>query len=577
MEPEKNLMQIYTRTDKKSALEVIYTRTDKDGSKVEIVDNNFAACAYADEHLVENCDDFNFQNGLSFTGNSTGILPAVAKVQAGIGKASGVENQVPNQTETRYFVRPHQMPNMNVQVENAVTKAMQIGTDNAAVVYNSTADKKQVKQEIKVNPSITAKDFASKFSFKIYKGEVYCLVGAVYKLFLEDSFRMLLNQFYRNEAETFGSARFYDEVLRFIKCEGSAVVNEYDEAMLRNYICFADGYLDLSGMEWLPPNKNIFFRKYINLKTSDFINCQEPVVFKQFLYMIAGGDEILMQRILEVMGYVFSNDLSAKAFFIFQGVPDSGKSTLLELIKSFFDEEFSAALNIEDFEKQFAVSELFDKAINICGELTGLPIKATAISRLKQLTGNDLISCDVKYKSHIKFKNSAKFLFATNNSVNLDYMDEAFLKRIIVVPFKYSATVKDRGLLMKLLNEKAGIFQLCVKHYVQLKQKDYCFAGNYPLNEVCQNVHSNKATNWMPQFLDEVLEPDPNAYVFVEDLLREFQAYAERNGFVCTWDILGFGKELRKYFPNENFGKLRRLGGANPQSMLKGYKIKGQE
>lgn len=507
-------------------------------------------------------------------GNSTGILPAVAKVQAGIGKASEVENQVPNQTETRCFVRPHQMSNMNVQVENAVTKAMQIGTDNAAVVYNSTADKKQVKQEIKVNPSITAKDFASKFSFKIYKGEVYCLVGAVYKLFLEDSFRMLLNQFYRNEAETFGSARFYDEVLRFIKCEGNAVVNENDEVMLSNYICLEDGYFDLTVMRWFPPNKNIFFRKYINLRTNDIMNSQDPVVFRQFLYMIAGGDEILIQRILEIMGYIFSNDLSAKVFFIFQGVPDSGKSTLLELIKSFFNEEFSAALNIEDIEKQFAVSELFGKAINICGELTGLSVKSTAISRLKQLTGNDTISSDVKYKSHIKFKNSAKLLFATNNPVNLEYMDEAFLRRIVVVPFKYSATVKDRGLLLKLLHEKAGIFQLCVKHYMQLKQRDYNFAGNYPLNEVCQNVYSNNTMNKMQEFLDEVLEADPDAHVFIGDMLCEFKAYAERNGFVCNWDNLAFGREMRKYFPSGNFGKKRKPGESNPKSIIKGYKFK---
>lgn len=573
MEPEKNLMQIYTRTDKKSALEVIYTRTDKDGSKVEIVDNNFAACAYADEHLVENCDDFNFPNGLSFTGSSTCVLPAVAKAQAGIGNVSVVENQVSNQTETRCFVRPHQMPNMNVQVENAVTKAMQIGTDNAAVVYNSTADKKQVKQEIKVNPSITAKDFASKFSFKIYKGEVYCLVGAVYKLFLEDSFRMLLNQFYRNEAETFGSARFYDEVLRFIKCEGSAAVNENDEAMLKNYICLADGYLDLTSMQWFPPNKNIFFRRYINIKMSDVMNCKEAVVFTNFLHTITGGDVMLVQRILEIMGYVLSNDLSAKKFFVLQGVPDSGKSTLLVLIRSFFDDEFVEALNIEDFEKQFAVSELFGKALNVCGELTGLPIKDEAIRRLKELTGNDMVSCDVKYKRHIKFNNTAKLVFATNNAVKLGYADEALAERCVVVPFKYSVTTKDRELLSKLLAEKAGIFKMCVNCYLQLKHKNYCFAGDYPLNEVCQNVNSNKATNWMPQFLDEVLEADPDAHVFIGDMLCEFQAYAERNGFVCTWDILGFGKELRKYFPNENFGKLRRLGGANPQSMLKGYKI----
>lgn len=584
--------QSCTVTEKDNGLDIIYHRIENSGSSelTGVNDSNYILPAIAKaratvekqpktQQLQQIYTVVGRDDGISVgeSGNSTCALSAVTKEQSGIGNVSVVENQVSNQTETRYFAMPHQMPNMNVPVENTFTKAMQIRTDNVAVVDNRPADKKQVKHEIKVNPSITAKDFASKFSFKIYKGEVYCLVGAVYKLFLEDSFRMLLNQFYRNEAENFGSARFYDEVLRFIKCEGSAAVNENDEAMLSNYICLEDGYFDLTVMKWFQPNKNIFFRKYINLKISDVMNYQEPVVFQQFLYRMTGGDEMLMHRILEIMGYVFSNDLSAKVFFIFQGVPDSGKSTLLELIKSFFNEEFSAALNIEDFEKQFAVSELFDKAINICGELTGLSIKSTAVGRLKQLTGNDTISADVKYKAHIKFKNSAKFLFATNNSVNLEYIDEAFLKRIIVVPFKYSATVKDRGLLMKLLNEKAGIFQLCVKHYVQLKQKDYCFAGNYPLNEICQNIHNNKATNWMPQFLDEVLEPDPNAHVFVEDLLREFHVYGERNGFTANVDNLGFAKELRKYFPKENFGKLRRLGGANPQSVLKGYKIKCQE
>lgn len=304
------------------------------------------------------------------------------------------------------------------------------------------------------------------------------------------------------------------------------------------------------------------------------MNCKEAVVFTNFLHTITGGDVMLVQRILEIMGYILSNDLSAKKFFVLQGVPDSGKSTLLVLIRSFFDDEFVEALNIEDFEKQFAVSELFGKALNVCGELTGLPIKDEAIRRLKELTGNDMVSCDVKYKRHIKFNNTAKLVFATNNAVRLGYADEALAERCVVIPFKYSVTTKDRELLSKLLAEKAGIFKMCVNCYLHLKHKNYCFSGDYPLNEVCQNVNSNKATNWMPQFLDEVLEPDPNAHVFIGDMLCEFQAYAERNGFVSSMDNLGFGKELRKYFPSGNFGKKRKPGESNPKSIIKGYKFK---
>ena len=130
------------------------------------------------------------------------------------------------------------------------------------------------------------------------------------------------------------------------------------------------------------------------------------------------------------------------------------------MLSSFFADDLLAAVPLAEIGSQFATSELFGKALNINGELAAGSIKAQNARQLKVLTGNDLVSADVKYKSRVRFRNTAKMVFATNNPLYLEVNDEALLERIIVIPFAFSIPidVRNRNLVELLKAGRGSLF-----------------------------------------------------------------------------------------------------------------------
>ena len=58
-------------------------------------------------------------------------------------------------------------------------------------------------------------------------------------------------------------------------------------------------------------------------------------VTDEFFSRIAGNNLMLQNRLWEMLGYILTPDINAKAFFLLQGVPNSGKSVLGRFIEQF--------------------------------------------------------------------------------------------------------------------------------------------------------------------------------------------------------------------------------------------------
>lgn len=61
--------------------------------------------------------------------------------------------------------------------------------------------------------------------------------------------------------------------------------------------------------------------------------------FEQYLQEISGGNECLIARFWEAIGYALVPDNRAKRFFLLQKMGDTGKSVLGSLLGSFFDKD----------------------------------------------------------------------------------------------------------------------------------------------------------------------------------------------------------------------------------------------
>lgn len=433
------------------------------------------------------------------------------------------------------------------------------------------------------NASVIARQFMIAVAIKIYNEAIYIWISTRYVLMTMLNFKRVLNSYFRHQAEIVGTAKLYDNIIEFLLCEERLVVNDSDRKIVENKVAFNDGYLDIPTMKLMPPDPRLFFMLYLNINVQDIGTNTNTPRFDRFLSAVTGGDTDLQARIMEMIGYCLSNDMNAKAFFLLQGVSNSGKSTLINLLSSFFTDDLLAAVALEEIGAQFAVCELFGKALNINGELGAGSIKVQNARQLKVLTGNDLVSADVKYKSRVRFRNTAKMIFATNNPLYLEVNDEALLERIVVIPFAFSIPneVRNHNLVELLKVERGGIFWKSMVAYNGLRARNYKFSGNFQLNAVCQQSSRSIAAgvvevDYLKIFLEENLFAAPDSGVFLSDVLAAFDVWLKEKGIIdCKrFSDLEFGKAMRKYLPETAFTKKRKMRNVNPTSYLVGYRMK---
>lgn len=277
-----------------------------------------------------------------------------------------------------------------------------------------------------------------------------------------------------------------DELKRSLKAEIRS------EEISYSTIAFRNGYVDLEKyLKGEPyfyygerPRKVLFYSIEANfLNQGEF--CSTPG-FDSYLYDVTGGDGDLILRIWEIIGYCLTQDTYRKCCFVFQGVPNSGKSTLERLIKSLFSKGSVNDFRSSALSDRFALADFDKKALGILSDLPDKPFSEEAESMIKQLTGLDEIDTDVKFQRRKSFYNRAKLLLFTNNPiVTRSLHSEAFFNRLVAVPFRYKVVPKmsDMEFDCVLANERDGIATKALHIYLR-RYGEPCFLGDYRINEV---------------------------------------------------------------------------------------------
>lgn len=328
------------------------------------------------------------------------------------------------------------------------------------------------------------------------------------------------------------------------------------------------------------PNKNDVLLYSINACLRDDIlnnpeawNSSTPN-FDRFLHYVTGGDESLIMRIWEIIGYVLTPDNYGRSYFVFQGVPGSGKSTLERLISNMFSYGSVFRIRGDDFGGRFSLQGLEGKAVIIVSDLPGRVFSEDTVSIIKQISGRDCISTDVKYSEQRSFRTNAKMLFFTNNAFIPRSMDYAFNSRAVCVPFRYAVdkSEQDFSLDYKLASEIDAIATKAMMYYFGLRDRHYVFSGDYRLNDCVQGIDfSDNDATAVGGFINEYCYQDPNGCLYVSDaydLFCRVRYPISMNKFSnCFQNILSgrFGAWQKRR---------RKTPGGNPQSYIVGVSMR---
>ena len=429
--------------------------------------------------------------------------------------------------------------------------------------------------ESKPSPYSTAQKLMKLVSLLTVDSCLYVYNGKYYqKLALADAQRLIV-EMCRKDVEMAGTPNHpravYDLLLMEPKLFRQKLVNDPQA------LAFDNGVLMLDTRRFQPHTPALFTTYYVPCQYLFGIPTSPPCPrFEQFLFQITGGDLALIKRIWQMVGYVITPDTRGKVFFLLQGVSNSGKSVLSALLGSLFNEEAVISLDVHALSERFAVSELQGKALCLSPDLPSGPLDNKAVSKLKQLTGNDEVSADKKFKDRVHFSCSAKIVLASNHPLLIREQDDAFTQRAVVIPFNYSIPkeLQDPHLLDVLMSERAEIATKAIDEYFHLVEQNYRFAGNYPLNTAVSLYSQNQAdiTTCICDFLQTRFVRDEDCGVFTCDMFHLFeQKYGPvplqlfSSQFAALAQQLYGAKKIRK----------RKVGETNPLSYFAGIRYIG--
>jgi P4 family phage/plasmid primase-like protien len=169
-----------------------------------------------------------------------------------------------------------------------------------------------------------------------------------------------------------------------------------------------------------------------------------------------------------------------KALFLV-GPTASGKSTFLDTINAMLGADTVASLTPQQLTtERFSGAELFEKWANIRNDIPAATVENTGM--FKEIIGGDPMKAERKRKDPFMFEPTAKHLFAANELPSTETDDEAFYRRILLVPFPETvpAAERDKHLDDKLQAELPGVLNWALTGYDRLRQQGGFTADRTP-------------------------------------------------------------------------------------------------
>ena len=459
------------------------------------------------------------------------------------------------------------VPNQSIRLDSA-------SSDSLPAPVSSTMSNPDINANpIKDRALQIAEDFADRTNIILVDGVLYRYNGVFYSLFPDNDIQKMLLEKYRTEmgkSNTASMLRNTTNLLRFcVKRECS----EFPEN--QHIIVFENGTLEV---------KSGFFRQN---SPADLVNsalgisydpdCKKMPYTKRFLKTIADGDDDLYERLLQVIGYILSNDIRAKSFFYLEGVGDAGKSRFCDLIASFFPVSGSnkvARIALQDLGGKFALSNLVNAKLNISEDLPDAPLSPQTVSRIKMISDGDRLEAEAKYTQAFTFRPLCKLLFASNHPLRLKEYDAAFVNRVVYIPFTHPIPKEEQDpyILEKMRKELPALFNRAFAAYKRLVANQYVWAGSDYFKPEIATTNSGISVDKeyvLRQFIESCCILDDNSTTATSELQAAYNLFCSKNSYSPVQGDR-FSRELFAVLPDN----ILRVKIGNQRRGFKGIRLK---
>jgi putative DNA primase/helicase len=183
--------------------------------------------------------------------------------------------------------------------------------------------------------------------------------------------------------------------------------------------------------------------------------------WKSFLQEVFAGDADLIRFMQKIIGYSLTGSTVEQKMFIFYGFGKNGKTVFINTINALLGGYAgSASFKTFDADKQ---SEQTNDLAMLKGKRFVSMLESAADRKLnepliKQVTGDDKVTCRFLHKEFFEYFPQFKLFLATNHKPIITQSDFGIWRRIVLIPFTQNFEGKEEeGLKEKLLAELPGI------------------------------------------------------------------------------------------------------------------------
>ena len=207
---------------------------------------------------------------------------------------------------------------------------------------------------------------------------------------------------------------------------------------------------------------------------------------------------------------------------------------MINLMTAFLGEKNVSNKELQELIYQrFSTSKLYGKLLNAAADISDSSLKKTG--KFKELTGEDRIDAEEKFKGSFSFINYAKFMFSANKLPPANDDSYAFFRRWILISFPNTFTGKqcDSNLIDKLTTpeELSGFLNWCLIGLQRLLKNEE-FSFNKTVEEVAEQYKMLSDPEYA--FVKEYIETKVGIYLIKDDVYKKYVEWAKDNKLPIT-------------------------------------------
>lgn len=406
----------------------------------------------------------------------------------------------------------------------------------------------------------------------LYNDEIVRFNGQTYDFVDEKTFVTLARMYRPDTVEEIRSYPQFKSVIQFMHTNPDIVLEETTGK--ETLIPFSNCVFDVEDGSLHPFTRDVpLFYKLKCRYTED----ETMPAFTKFLKTTFQDNDKAVELLYEIIGYLVCNGRLAKKFIVWADQPDSGKSILASWIASLFEEESTSSISLTKLADQFSLGNLDRIRFNYCMELPRCKISDDTVAIIKQLTGDPVITTERKFQDQKKVKHQAKFLFGTNNNIELLHDDEAFWNRMVLLPFCRSIPPEERDpdLLNKLRSESSQIVSKAARACVELHRRNYEFTKTEQGDNMIMEWRGENIDIKIKNFVDKycTITRDEEDFIPTQKAYDAYCSFCSKQGQSPGCLVKQFSNTMRRLFNIEKAKRAYR-GYDNPLNGFGGIRFK---